>query len=103
MGAEIVKEKYGFNDDIINAIKYHTTGRENMSILEKIIFLADATEENRTYKELDMLVSMIKDDIDEGMIYTFNWTFNDITNKRFLLHLNSVKAYNYLVKKHKFI
>ena len=103
LGAEIVKEKYGFNDDIINAIKYHTTGRENMSILEKIIFLADATEENRTYKELDMLVSMIKDDIDEGMIYTFNWTFNDITNKRFLLHLNSVKAYNYLVKKHKFI
>ena len=55
LGAEIVKEKYGFNEDIINAIKYHTTGRENMSILEKIIFLADATEENRDYKELDNL------------------------------------------------
>lgn len=99
LGAEIVKEKYSFNEDIINAIRFHTTGRENMSILEKIIFLADATEENRTYKELDMLVNMIKENIDEGMIYTFNWTFNDITNKRFLLHLDSVKAYNYLVKK----
>ncbi len=99
LGAEIVKEKYGFNEDIINAIKYHTTGRENMSILEKIIFLADATEENRTYKELDNLVNMIKDDIDEGMLFTLKWTFNDITNKKYLLHLDSVKAYNFLVKK----
>ena len=99
MGAEIVKEKYGFNEDIINAIKYHTTGRANMSILEKIIFLADATEENRTYKELNNLVEMIKKDIDEGMLFTLQWTFNDITNKKYLLHLDSVKAYNFLVKK----
>ena len=99
LGAEIVKEKYGFNEDIINAIKYHTTGRENMSILEKIIFLADATEENRTYKELNDLIEMIKNDIDEGMLFTLQWTFNDITNKKYLLHLDSVKAYNFLVKK----
>ena len=99
LGAEIVKEKYGFNEDIINAIKYHTTGRENMSILEKIIFLADATEENRAYKELDNLVNMIKDNIDEGMLFTLKWIFNDITNKKYLLHLDSVKAYNFLVKK----
>lgn len=99
LGAEIVREKYGFNEDIINAIKYHTTGRENMSILEKIIFLADATESGRTYKELDLLVNMIKEDIDEGMIYTLKWTFNDITNKGYLLHLDSVKAYNFLIKK----
>ena len=99
LGAEIVKEKYGFNEDIINAIKYHTTGRANMSILEKIIFLADATEENRTYKELNNLVEMIKKDIDEGMLFTLQWTFNDITNKKYLLHLDSVKAYNFLVKK----
>ena len=99
LGAEIIKEKYNFNEDIINAIRFHTTGRENMSVLEKIIFLADATEENRKYKELGMLVDMIKKDIDEGMLYTLKWTFNDITNKNFLIHLDSVKAYNFLVKK----
>ena len=99
LGAEIVKEKYGFNEDIINAIRYHTTGRENMSILEKIIFLADATEENRSYKELNSLVEMIKNNIDDGMLFTLKWTFEDITNKKYLLHLDSVKAYNFLVKK----
>lgn len=99
LGAEIVKEKYGFSEDIINAIRFHTTGRENMSILEKIIFLADATEENRKYNSVDMLVNMIKKDIDAGMIYTLKWTINDISNKDYLIHLDSIKAYNFLVKK----
>ena len=39
IGAYICKEKYGFTDDMINSVRYHTTGRENMSILEKIIYL----------------------------------------------------------------
>ena len=52
-----------------------------------------------SYKELDNLVNMIKDNIDEGMLFTLKWTFNDITNKKYLLHLDSVKAYNFLVKK----
>ena len=37
IGAYICKEKYGFTEDMVNAVMYHTTGRENMSILEKII------------------------------------------------------------------
>lgn len=99
LGAEIIKNKYHFNDDIINAIKYHTTGRENMSILEKIIFLADATEENRNYPELENLVNMIKEDIDKGMIFTLKWTFDDLMKKEKLIHIDAVKAYNFLISK----
>ena len=40
----IAKYEYNLSDDISNSISYHTTGRENMSMLEKIIYLADATE-----------------------------------------------------------
>ena len=40
----IAKNEYKLSDDIVNAISYHTTGRKNMSILEKVIYLADATE-----------------------------------------------------------
>lgn len=97
LGAQIIKEKYNLNDDIINAIKYHTTGRENMSMLEKIIFLADATEENRKYPELENLVNMIKKDIDEGMLFALKWTIEDVMKKGFLIHLDSVKAYNFLM------
>ena len=48
----IAKFEYGLKDDIVNAISFHTTGRENMSVLEKIIYLADATEaRSRLFKK----------------------------------------------------
>lgn len=48
-GAWLAAEKYGIqNDEIINAIRYHTTGRPQMSLLEKILFVADYIEPNRT-------------------------------------------------------
>lgn len=97
IGAEIIKNKYHFSDDIINAIKYHTTGREDMSLLEKIIFLADATEENRNYPELESLVNLIKEDINKGMIFTLKWTIDDLIQKEKIIHMDSIKAYNFLI------
>ncbi len=48
VGAYLAREKYGVkNEDILNAILYHTTGRQGMSILEKIIFVADYIEPGR--------------------------------------------------------
>lgn len=48
VGAFLAKEKYEIDDsDVLNAISYHTTGRENMSLLEKIIFIADYIEPGR--------------------------------------------------------
>ena len=49
LGAAIAKEKYNVCDEeILNAIRYHTTGRKDMSLLEKIIYIADYIEPNRT-------------------------------------------------------
>ena len=54
IGAKVAKKVYNIKDkDILNAINYHTTGRANMSDLEKIIFLADAIEEKRDYDGVD--------------------------------------------------
>jgi len=48
VGAYLAEKKYGIkNQDILNAIRYHTTGRGNMSLLEKIIFVADYIEPGR--------------------------------------------------------
>ena len=44
LGAAIAENKYNMPENIASAIRYHTTGKENMTILEKIIYLADATE-----------------------------------------------------------
>ena len=101
LGAEIAKNKYNLSDDIANAIKYHTTGKENMTILEKIIYLADATEPNRNYLKnenelsLNELVELIKKDIDKGLEYTLKWNLESILRRNLIIHLDSVKAYNF--------
>ena len=65
-GACYAYEKYGISDEnILNAIKYHTTGRPDMSMLEKIIFVADFIEPNRTHSDkLPMYRMIAKADID---------------------------------------
>ena len=48
VGEYLAREKYGItNHDILNAIRFHTTGRENMSLLERIVFVADYIEPGR--------------------------------------------------------
>lgn len=44
VGAIIAKHEYGLSEEIVNAISFHTTGKADMTTLEKIIYLADATE-----------------------------------------------------------
>jgi predicted HD superfamily hydrolase involved in NAD metabolism len=104
LGAAIAKNKYKLSDEIVSAIEYHTTGKEDMSMLEKIIYLADATEPNRNYMKtencltLDELVNLIKTDINEGLSYTLKWSLEFILKKNLLIHLDSVKAYNFYKK-----
>ena len=98
IGAYIYKYKYNFSEDMFNAVMYHTTGRENMSVLEKIIYLADATEENRNYNK-DPYVAIIKKDIDEGMVEVSKWVINNLIEKKRVIHLNTIKCYNYYTNK----
>ena len=56
VGAILAKEIMGIEDiDILNAVKYHTTGKENMTTLEKIIYIADYVEPNRKYEGVDKI------------------------------------------------
>ena len=65
-GAHLAKEKYHVEDkDILNAIYYHTTGRARMSLLEKIIFVADYIEPGRkTAPNLRLIRKTAFEDID---------------------------------------
>lgn len=97
VGAYICKNEYDFTDEMMNAIKYHTTGRADMSILEKIIYLADATEENRKYCYSEY-VDIIKKDINQGMIEICSWVINKLVENKKLIHLDSINCYNYYIK-----
>lgn len=56
------------NEDILNAIRYHTCGKANMSMLEKIIYVADACSYDRMYPEVETMRKLSFEDIDECMV-----------------------------------
>ena len=81
IGSFAIQDVFNIQDmDIINAVRYHTTGRENMSTLEKIIFMADMIE------------------LDKALITSFNNTIKFVIDNDQLIHPRSVKARNYLMQ-----
>ena len=99
IGADIAAKKFGFTQDMINAIKWHTTGRENMSILEKIIFMADMIEEGRNFPGVDYLRELsFNKQLDKALITSFNNTIKFVIDNDQLIHPRSVKARNYLMQ-----
>lgn len=94
-GAAFIEHKLGITDsDILTAVRYHTTARENMSHLEKIIYLADYTSQDRDYDDVDVMRQKVEISIEEAMDYALTYTINDLVANGRALHLDTVKAYN---------
>ena len=67
LGEYIAREELGVQDkDVLNAIKYHTTGRDNMSTLEKVVYVADLIEPSRKYEGVNELRKVIDKDFESG-------------------------------------
>lgn len=99
IGADICKKKYNFTESMQEAIIYHTTGSENMDMLAKIIFIADATEKNRNFENLEYLVTLSNSNIDEAIVYYLDATIKGVINKKQLIHPNSVLTRNSFLDK----
>ncbi|MBE5936685.1 MAG: HD domain-containing protein [Lachnospiraceae bacterium] len=100
VGAYIAKEKYEItDDDIINAIRYHTTGHADMSMLEKIIYIADYIEPNRKIiPGLDEVRKIVYIDIDKACRIVLENTINYLKESRKHIDNNSIDAYNYYTR-----
>lgn len=102
IGAEMSREIFGIDDeDILNAIAYHTTGRAGMSTLEKIIFLADAIEPGRHYPGVEEIRKAAETDLDGACILSLTRTIEHIRDEKgWYLHPATIEAKEYLEEKH---
>ena len=87
VGAEVAKREYKIKDeDILNAIRYHTTGRAGMSVLEKIVFIADYIEPNREqFEGLDEARRLAYLDLDMAMRFILEQTIEFVKERGRLL------------------
>ena len=63
----VAQRIFGENDAVVSAIEFHTTGRANMSLLEKIIYVADYMEPNRDFPGVERLRELAFSDIDGAL------------------------------------
>ena len=93
-GAEYLKEKYDFPEDILSAVRYHTTGKENMSLLEKILFVADFISLDRDYNGVEDMRERAKASLEKAMEEGLRFTVNELSEKCLAIHPDTISAYN---------
>ena len=99
LGAHVAEKVLKITDtDIINAIKYHTSGRPNMSDLEKLIFVADMVEEGRNYQGVDYLREIYNKDFNASFIECLKEETIHLKNKKAEIYRLTLDAYEYYVK-----
>lgn len=101
LGAEVAKREYLVDDkEILNAIRYHTTGRANMTFLEKIIFIADYIEPNReNFDGLEEARRLAYIDLDMAIKCILEQTIAFVEERGRLLHPLSLEALEYYKRK----
>lgn len=99
-GSVYIRDIVGITDnDIINSVRYHTTGRAGMSLLEKIIFVADFTGDERNYNGVDIMREKSLRSLEEAMLYGLQFTINDLSKRMMTIHPNALACYNELILK----
>ena len=100
LGAEVAKREYGIDDEeIYDAIYYHTVGKPNMSLLTQIVYIADGIEPLRHYDGVDRIRELAAEDLDKALILQIDYTIKSVISKGGLLHTNTVDTRNYYLEK----
>ena len=97
--SHVGKRDYPFvSDEIIDAIKYHTTGKPNMTTLGILLSVSDATEETRTYENIDYFRALTEQDLMQGFKEILIDTIRVVKARQLFLHPLTKDAYEFYVK-----
>jgi predicted HD superfamily hydrolase involved in NAD metabolism len=100
VGSYVAKHEFKIEDeDILQAIKYHTTGRAGMSNLEKIIYISDMIEPNRQFFGVEVLREKAEKDLDDSMISCIAHSITFLIEKRQSVYPDSFHCYNDMMQK----
>jgi len=93
-GALLAQSEFGVSDKVSEAIKWHTTGRGGMSLLEKIIYTADYIESTRDFPGVEDLRMIAYENIDEAMVIGLNMTVSDLKSRGIMPNEATFNALN---------
>ncbi len=99
LAAFLAEKEFGVQDaDILNAVRYHTTGRAGMSVLEKIIYLADFIEPNRCFDGVETARRLAYENLDRAVLAEADMVIVFNVERNVFLHSDTIRARNYLLQ-----
>lgn len=98
LGACIAQSRFGiYEPEILDAVRYHTTGKAKMNLLSKIIYIADYIEPNRAYRDVEYLRDLTFQNLEEAMLFAVDFTVRDLVEKGKTIHPDTIHLRNDLL------
>jgi predicted HD superfamily hydrolase involved in NAD metabolism len=101
-GSYVARTVFKITDrDILNSIRYHTTGRKGMSLLERIIYVADCIEQTRDFEGVEELRKAVDEDFEKGFVKCMELTIQQLKSSEKKGKVSDIteKAYRYYTEK----
>ena len=96
-GACIARYVFGEPDEVYEAIFWHTTGKADMTLLDKVLYMADYIEPNRDFEGVDRLRELAYTDLDRAMLLGVDATIREMEERGYLIHTNTLSARQWLL------
>lgn len=100
-GAALARDLFGVSDTVYAAIRWHTTGKPDMSLFEKILYLADYIEPTRDFEGIDELRELAFTDLDGAMVLGLGMTIDEIRRSGHEPYVDTLDAYAWYKEKEK--
>lgn len=98
LGASICEEIFNIKDEeILQAVFWHTTGKPNMNLIEKIVFISDYIEPSRDFKGVKKLRKLAEKDINQALCKALTSTIQYVIKRNMKLHPMTVEALNHYI------
>ena len=97
-GADFLRRELHVTDeDILSAVRWHTTGRAGMTLLDKVLFVADFISADRDYPGVERMREKAYVSLEDAMLEGLQFTINELVENTWPVHEDSIRAYNELV------
>ena len=97
-GAAVARHVFGVSDAVYEAIRWHTTGKADMTTLEKVIYLADYIEPTRDFPGVEELRKVIWEDLDRGLLLGLEMSIQEMKNWGNPVHEDTLRARDFLAE-----
>lgn len=98
-GAAYCKKVLGIDDDeIIGAIRFHTTGKADMTLLEKVVYTADFISAERNYPDVDIMRRLADENLEKAMLHSLKYTIGSLSEREIPIHPDTLNCYNFILE-----